>query len=282
MHQKRHHYIPELLLKQFCDESDLLHCYDLRRKDEAYFATDIGNVFVVGHLYSTLDADGTRSPAQEAEFSKLEGLATPVVTRILTSVRRGHLPNLDVDAKLTWNRFFYNQWRRVPALREKIGSKEAIRSAIESFVSQIEQVAPHRSDIRAAFSNDSFISRMHQNVHVGTLQTESATVLKLLSARGLAFGRVRSKRSFIIGSQPVLKLRGSDGGSDMRDDTVESWLPIAPDIAVSPGRYHDRELIVDIPDDWLRSFNESVCRQSTTIAGRSKALVMSLGRFLVR
>lgn len=82
-----------------------------------------------------------------------------------------------------------------------------------------------------------------------------------------------------MGSRPVVKLT-HPGRGHLADATVEVWLPIASDVAVSPAPgAPTEELLVEIREDsTIRYLNRAAFIQSTAIAGKSQKLVASLAR----
>jgi len=119
-------------------------------------------------------------------------------------------------------------------------------------------------------------NRLKQNVKVGALRIGGPLVLEALGNKGLGVARVMSaKKSFIIGSFPILKLT-NDNRAHLSDPTVEVWLPIAHDIAITPFFTKGKEKLVSIDDRNIRKLNEAITRQSTIIAGRSEKLIRSL------
>jgi hypothetical protein len=112
---------------------------------------------------------------------------------------------------------------------------------------------------------------------VDALKRTSPQVLAILKQKGLGIATVRKRgKSFVIGSLPVVKLT-YPGREHLADPSVEVWLPIAFDVAVSPAPIPSgSELLLEIDDPVVRSINGATFKQSTTIAGRSEELISSL------
>jgi len=121
--------------------------------------------------------------------------------------------------------------------------------------------------------------RILRNARVIALTDRGTNVRRALASRGLGVVHIEARhKSFIIGSSPVVKLT-LPGRSDIRDPTVEMWLPIASDVMVGLGREAGTETLASTTDaSQIRHINEAIASQSTMIAGASKALVRSLAK----
>ena len=76
------------------------------------------------------------------------------------------------------------------------------------------------------------------------MKTGSDNVFSVITGRGLAVVPIPNpKKSFVLGSQPVLKLTPSES-NDLSDPRVELWLAVAPDVMVGVGSLDQREVIV--------------------------------------
>ena len=81
-----------------------------------------------------------------------------------------------------------------------------------------------------------------------------------------------SKKSFVIGSNPCVKIFG---GNELSDPKAEVWLPLAYDVAVVyNGSFPEK--LYEVPDPSIRKINETIYKQSSIIAGRSSKLIASL------
>lgn len=68
---KRHHYVPQMLLKHFTDERGYLYYFDKSREAPRVRKGAPLSLFKKDHLYSSLESDGTRDASLEMAFSKL-------------------------------------------------------------------------------------------------------------------------------------------------------------------------------------------------------------------
>ena len=98
--------------------------------------------------------------------------------------------------------------------------------------------------------------------------------LKILGNKGLLVAIIHnSKKSFVIGSSPIARF---GHGIPLTDPTVEFWLPIARDVAVTPYFARGHEGLREAQDAATRKINEEIFRQSSAIGGCSDKLIASL------
>ena len=104
---KRDHYIPQMLLKNFCDGSGRVWVGDGKK----IYSANPKNVFVQGHLYtrsifgnSPRDTDHEdflnsieKSYEYEERLSEIESRVAPAVQQIVGQVRQGKCPQLSIE-----------------------------------------------------------------------------------------------------------------------------------------------------------------------------------------
>ena len=120
------HYIPEFLLNNFTDEGGYL--WGVYRKTQKVFKTTPGKIFRKRDLYVSHDIAISTSELQyktdyanrEGEISKLEGLAKPVINKIIESARQKQHTNLSDDEIRIFKEFFLSIYRRNPTIFEQM------------------------------------------------------------------------------------------------------------------------------------------------------------------
>jgi hypothetical protein len=273
---KRHHYNAEMLTSRFADAEGNLHFFDKRAPSQSVMTSKPENVFVVGHLYSFIEKDGTKNTALEKFYSRVEGRANELIEKIVAAARAGRVPSLTQAEKAEWDVFVYHQWSRVPDLhlRSIAEFERYLREATEEFE---RQVRPLTDQERASLRQPETLKRLKQNARVNALGNANGPALDALGSRGLGVAIIEVPgNDFIIGSMPIVKLT-YPGRTHLSDPTVEAWFPIASDIAVSPAGQSGTERLVPIRDaTHVRALNQFAFSQSTVIAGRSRALISSV------
>ena len=271
---KDQHYIPRMLLKRFTDKEGNLYFYDKRHPDKGVRKRAPKNLFYERHLYTQVEEDGTQDASVETEFlAVLESEANPVFERIVSAARRGDTPNLSPDEKNIWVEFTYIQFKRVPERREKHKEEifQEIRREIE-FIGQFQRFTDHKLSI---LDDEETMERLWRNISIQTVQkplSKEGAAIFIEKRIGVAVIRnPKPKRSFVIGSNPVVKMSNPER-SHLADPTVELWLPLARDVAVTPCP-GERDKIISANDRHIRTINKSIFQQSTVIAGCSRELI---------
>jgi hypothetical protein len=160
-------------------------------------------------------------------------------------------------------------------------SEERYRSEIEGFIEEFERdYHPISPAQRAFFLSPERLQLGRSNLRVNSLRERSPVIRDALEGRGLVFARVvNPKKSLILASRPVVKVTGS-GTTILSDERVQAWLPISPNLAVSPGYKRTPEYVVDLTTTQVRLMNLAFAEQSTQIVGRSRELIASLAGFV--
>jgi hypothetical protein len=273
---KRHHFVPEMLSKRFVDNKGNIYYFDKRAPSKGVITGIPKNIFLETHLYTFEEKDGTKNTELEAFFSKLEGDADKIIEKIVTAARQGKKPNLtDVERK-NWNLFFYYQWKRTPDVFRSVHSLVEYDDTYQKALTELESIRPLTQGERSSLEDIATKKRLKKGAEVLALSDPGSQVQEVLGKMGLGIVIIQNpKKSFVIGSKPVLKLMPK--GSKLGDPTAEVWLPIAHDVLVGPGPINpNEERIIKIPDDKIREYNEAMFKQSKGIAGRSKELISSL------
>jgi hypothetical protein len=275
---KRHHFVPQMLLRRFTDAAGYLYFVDKRNLQGGVQAAKPENLLLEKHLYSKILRNGARDVTLERRYSKLEGVVNPLIDDITRCVLRDVIPTLNDTAKNTWDRFLYEQWRRVPDMHNKIMPKASAEAAVREAIDEYENLyRPLTTDERERSLTSQAIAEFRQNARVGALSRSSDQIMKALAAKGLSFGICEKRHSFIVGSSPVLKI-ANGSTSQLDDPSVEVWLPIHPNIvAVAVGKRAEAR-IVKLSAHAVKSFNQAVAEKSSMIAARSERLIASLVR----
>ena len=258
---KRHHYVPCMLSSRFANQSGKLFFFDKDRADRGVQVTTPKNLLLENHLYTTVDSSGNKNVEVEELLAKLEGQVSEVIDKIVDAARQQKTPDLTHAEKEAWCQYFYLQWRRVPEVRDQVLSKvvpEELKMQLSKYFGSIEEV-----------------NRNIKNVWVESLPNSSKNVLSVLLNKGLGVVVVQNlEHSFIVGSHPMVKF-SHPGRAHLSDPSVEYWLPLASDVAVSPsGGRTDRLVVVD--QSVVQAINRYISKQSTVIAGCSRKLIWSI------
>lgn len=276
---RRHHTVPEFMLRHFTDSSGSTYYFRKAAADRGVIKASPRNLFVERDVNSTIGADGKLNPVFENQLSELEGLASATIAKILESIRGGHLPCLNSNDRIILNYFVYRQWTRVSDVMGPIVDS----APFDRLVADAKQEAVSRGEAFSLSEEEEILAdkeRLLHNARVQSMAEPSARVISMLEARGLTILQIqRSGLTFVLGSNPVLKST-RDGTSDLRDLDVEVVLAIAPDTAlVLHGDSPDKFRVLPLHDKSLvREHNEAVFARSSGTVSQSRQLLRSLAR----
>ena len=285
-----------MLLKRFVDDDGFIWVHD----GENMYKTNPGNVFSIGHLYTKSEFgnapkgssyDGFLDSIQksfeyEARLSEIETEAEPVVQRIIDQARNGRCPELSVDFREAWKRFYVAMARRTPEAQERVskskGHRDVFHEAAKGIADQVGYELPTAEELyqdpRVSVLKKLVMSNTNAKFAAGddpNIETETNRFSLETGVCVIVIGI--PKRSFVIGSH----------GLTMLEDEVASkvgavsWLPIAHDVAVGATAFPDREFLVVLDNSndgemLISAFNRATADRSKIIAGRCQALVRSL------
>ena len=293
---KRHHYIPLMLLENFCDESGRVWVSDGTKT----YPTNPKNVFVQAHLYTRSVFGDSHEDASHEDFlsaiqksseyedhlSEIESRAAPAVQQIIDQVRQGKCPQLPIELRDAWKRFLISIARRTPESQDRVSS---LTGHVDAFYDASEHVANLNTyplpDREALYQDDRVLrlkSMVMANVNARFAAGDDPHIeietQKFSRETGLSFVVIRlPRKSFVIGSHGLTMVDRKIPGNL----TAISWLPIAYDIAVGATALPDRELLSFLDSSnggerVISLMNRATAAMSRTIVGQSEALVRSL------
>lgn len=276
---KRHHFVPQMLLRRFTDANGQLHFYSKDDTKRGVHVRNTKTVFAERHLYTQVDKHGNKDVTVEKDFAAIEDKTNAIIEKIVTAARAGKTPGLSSEEKATWDTFFYYQWKRTPDSLKRSKTLANFDSSLAWAIGEFEKryrplTDAERTDLQDAENK----KRLEKSARVKAIADPGKQIQPVLQSKGLAIVRLtKPNKSFIIGSLPIVKFT-LPGRSHLSDPTVEVWFPIASDVVVSPAPWPGGEerLLPNMPDDHVRTINEAIFRQSTMIAGRSSALIRSI------
>ena len=278
----RNHYIPEMLLKNLCDDRGLLWVGDKKRGQ--CYQTNPKNVFVKGKLYANHDyTHATDSYEYEHALSRIEGNASPAISSLIEQVRCGRNPRLDPKLNRHLKEFVIALARRTPEAQERVfaDADRSFEEVFDSVVRELFMCAGRRVPEQDWFDREPDVLKLKQVMKSNHSANFAAGEHRLLQqetdrfSRDTGWGVARiclPKRSFVIGSHglTVIEQGGSIGGS---------WLPIAHDVAIQVTAFPERGFRLDLDrknEAIIKSINRETAAQSDIFAGRSETLVRSL------
>lgn len=275
---KRHHFVAQMLSRRFTDDSGRLYFFDKRRPEKGVLYSKPINVFVEGELYTQYHTDGQKDVSVEKMLANVDDAANAVLQRIIDAARTRNVPNLTVSERSVWDVFLYQQWKRVPDFLQSIMTPAELDQHLQDSLQMFEQdIRPLTKEERERLNDPDVLDQIRHSARAKAVAYGGEEVLNTLADKGLNVALISTpNKSFVIGSHPVVKLT-YPGRSNLDDPSVEVWLPIAHDVAVMVGFSGGSERFLEMKDhSHIRYINEAMFRQSTVVAGRSRALIVSL------
>ena len=133
-HPKQQHSVPQMLLRNFCDDSGRLWVSNGSKT----WKSKPKNVFVEKDLYTNFRYERSpdtqdleefvrstpRTYEYEEHLGRIESEATPAIRRIITQARRGRCPEFTPEARYACLRFLLAQFRRTPESQRRTAGEK--------------------------------------------------------------------------------------------------------------------------------------------------------------
>ena len=258
---RRHHYIPKMLLRNFCHQGKLW--VGDRTSHKTYPCTP-ENVFVrkdlnTRHLLESVSRnyadDGWpgyigMSDEYEDILAAIESDAAPVIQRIIEQARCQKRPQLSPEQSYAWKRFLFATARRTPESQDRVLSNKDRDIFYEAAKIRADEENYHLPDRETLYLDDRILT-LKKLVDSNTLAKFAAGVhhraqqieRQFCNKTGLLVGVIQMlNRGFIIGSHglAIVKPNGRN------DPVAGSWLPIAHDVVAKPTLFPDREFLLPL------------------------------------
>lgn len=289
-----HHYIPRMLLENFCDHGRLWVGDIIQQRiflcspRKVFLQRDLNTRYLLDHVSKDFEnkewpGEVPMSDEYEQSLARIDSNAAPVVQRIIDQARIRRPPELSQEQSNNWKRFMFAMAARTPESQKRVLSGEDRDLFYEAAKYQADKDKfdlPHKEDLY----EDTRILRLKEFIETNTNARFSAGIhprAKMLADEfcdmaGLLVAIIRiPKRSFVIGSHGLAIVERSG----RRGHVKESWLPIAHGVAVMATALPDSESFVEFDrddDQLVKRINRASATQSRFIAGRSEALIRSL------
>ena len=237
---KRHHYIPEMLLRNFCDHDGFLWVGNVPtgevRKSKPH------NEFVKNRLYaersvgSRLGFLKPKDNKYEISLSRLEGNAAPIIKRLIASFRYKKQPVLSEQDETTIKEFLFAMARRTPESQGRIMSSEGFGDVFYEVAREKAERDNYPLPSKSELLQDPDVVRLMQAVRgnmfagfaAGDDERLRSELDKFCNETSLTFWVIRaSRRSFAIGSHGI-------GILSVCRNEKQTCLPLSHDVCVMP------------------------------------------------
>lgn len=270
---KRHHFIPQMMLRHFADDDGQLWFWRREFEKGAVKKTGTKLLFAENDLYTLVDADGGKDVALETFFAMIEGIGARFIDDLADIIRAGETPKLDGGAWDFWGDFFYYHLKRTPGAIDAFAEQMDFDAKIEETFAKVQEA---RGKSGRDPAEPGLKERIYKNaVVMAQRMPPGEEVRKAFREFGLAVYRIIDpKKSFVVGDVPGAMARFSLSGGGMSHETM--FLPLTWDIAVGHLTHSRKVEILIVDRDQVRRMNVASASRSKIIAGRSEALIRSL------
>lgn len=273
---KRHHYIPQFILRNFTDECGKLHCFN--KETRKIFSTSPAEVFAINNLY-TQYGDGATSTQVETELSQIEEKFSRVIGKIIEAARLESDPELESSDEDVLRQFIDCQINRHPYNRELLEKglqePERLQSCIEDSLNR------PLNNSECNYLYNAHENNFAQNVFAVTSNVSndsSASWMPYLKQKQIGICKVRqSTGEFVIGDRQIVRIPSETGDTNFANPGVWLLYPISYDVGVVLWGLMERKLNIFGDPRWTIDINkESFSTSQLIVAGRSKHQIQSL------
>ena len=274
---KRHHFVPDFLIRNFCVQEN--KAFWLRKnanlQTPSLMASD--KVFVERHSNTFEASDGTKAYTVERQLGTLEGPTKLIFDQIKSSASLEKLPGLNLAQRGTLGEFVLTLYKRSPTIRKKYSSLHLVQEIVaESFLELDDRGMTIDDEMRKRLSSEDWAKRTGKEITVKATLAHGDIALPLLAAKGIYVAQPQSpKKSFILGSFPLLMLKG-ELSNGIKDALSECWLPISPTVALCLYGSANNEELRRLSDEHMRYLNRLIWLQSESAIANSPQLLKSL------
>ena len=286
---KGQHYIPKMLLKNFCNPEGRLWVGD--KKTGKIYCSSPQSVFINNHFYTKFQISETSgefkpSPEYEEALGEIEKKAAPVLTKIITELRKFGQIELSAEDRTNVNRFLFAMARRTPESQARLNISSDFRS---TFYEAAKRVADDQNydlpaeekllklpdyEILVDCSQHNFRAEFAAGSHCRMKEYEE----RFCRETFLSFVVIKvPKRSFMIGSHGTTIVKNSS-------NIKQSFLPIAHDICIYP-KVRDDKGVFEVDDSnkdrFVQVLNSNTLARSRWVACRSELLIRSKYKKLI-
>ena len=270
---KRQHYIPQMLLRNFTDESGYLWAYKKSDRARKPYKARPKSLFTKQHLY-TQYSDGGNQDNWVAELclSQIESRANPVIRKVIEAARKDENPGLSQEERDACKRFFMTSLLRIPEYADQVLDKLNCEDVVYGVISTVTRAQGLGFPDRKSFDahpqwirvKEMLKHNIKAELAVGSPAELRSQMERLVKETGLLVGVIREP-----GTELLL---GSCAVAIERDPAAGGWLPLAPDIAIMLTARPDKDFVYQLGQKEVWRINQASVERSPIIAGRYKAL----------
>ena len=266
---KKQHFVPQMILKNFTDDDNLLRYFD-KSTGEIEERTPKGT-FWKRNLY-TRRVNGGNWGDWDAEdkLATIENDAEPIFRTILDAAAIGIVPMLSPENQAICHRFYIYMVHRNPTrateMLHEMGVDDIIYEAVCRALKQAGIPVPDRNVFDNAGGFDEIFEKLKHNnqasFSAGISPQIDRHIEKFIANLSIFIG---------VAKDPATRLIIGDCGVT-RDEEDENrafgWLPIAPNVAISVRPDSGKVHFLDMDVDQVQAVNDATWSQSNIVAAK--------------
>jgi Protein of unknown function (DUF4238) len=272
---RNHHFIAKWHQRYWSHGKDQVNAIILRGTPRIKaITTNIINLNVKRDLYSLKSKGDDVDVRLETElYSKLDSDACELTNEIISTLKGGDTPKLDVKSRrLLWLFYVYHSLKRHPIPVKNYLDKSDRSKDKEYAIKSLIEEGRNSSDVLKAFEgietnkdvNDEIIWRVRASSPGKNVSPIlNADVTFVLAAEGSSF--VLPDRTYEVGEERHSPLQGI-------------WIPIHPKYAIKLVWPNEQAMVLLLDKRGVRRLNEHWYIMSKTVISTSKKLLVSLAR----
>jgi len=275
---KKHHYVSQGILKQFCykDEKKIWF-FDSSKFKEGVVSRDISKKFLKFHYYSFAKVDGSFDDAPEREFFQhLDDLGAQLAAQLAKMDFSSGQIKLTSDQSKFVKLLIAVQHRRTPSQFSGACGDRDYRGDVLRYIADYEAEGNIVSGSdKAKLLDPKKLHEMSTFARISSYTTLSDNMWKALDKTSVFFMLADAKTQFVVSSNPVIHVRNRENGT--LGEGLEVWMPITPRCAIGLSDHkYGQNNVLSAPKDFVRRWNIQLFNQSLLVGSASKRLLESL------
>lgn len=277
---KRHHFIPQTILKEFCVSGRSTFYVSKNADSRVPQKRNIVTIFCRRHYNSFLEMNGEKNDVVEKFFAyRLDNYVPEWSAVFKSAIKDGKLEFANQASRFLFIQFFFNHIKRGPDFIEPIVQKASADIFHPNLESELNAEGFELTEVdKLLLEDEDFRETVISNSRVHNFSRQSEGILDRLASMGIYVATpMRSTKEFIVASQPVVRFEDYPF-QQLGEPGVELWTTFSPRIAVGFAAPGAGSNCLQFDDTLVRKLNHQLTKQSTAIAARSERLLNSLTR----
>jgi hypothetical protein len=288
---KRHHYLPQFYLRNFCRDG-LLWVYD-RERNEYRQQTPI-NTAIENQFYTAIGPDGEKHTHIEKFFSFIEGETKPIIEKIDNGQK------IDPNEKGMLATFISFLKVRVPNFEKTVNeANEKMIKKVNQFmfsseeqtaalIKKVEETTGKRQDISPKdlmdfVQGDRYTMNFQRELYLSTMIEMGQKMVMYFLSMDWLFLQSPSTSSFITSDSPFILIPPTDFdpkgfyGVGILSPGAKKVIPLSAKTCLVMCDYGEKIVYGTIPREKVRKFNLSIAHDcDQLIVGRDRPLLEKL------